>query len=283
MPHVDKTEEFFKIVEKFSSEYPHLRKSRTITHDTQVGELASKITDLLQEGNKKLLHLERCVKQKGIFNDTSSEIEELTYEVKQTITDVTTNLDSLIQFIYSLNINNLQSKTHMDNIVASLRNQLFEFTKKFKDVLQIRSEHIKKQVNRRQMYSYTTTEATYNNENYKFTPLQDIDIESGQQQTLKMQEKTSSSYLHSRADAMENIQRVIGDLAQMFQKVATMVTQQDEMIKRIDEDIDMSLTNTREGQNHLLTYFKKISSTRTLILQIFVCIFILIIFFIIFS
>uniref|UniRef100_A0A8C9H9B2 t-SNARE coiled-coil homology domain-containing protein n=1 Tax=Piliocolobus tephrosceles TaxID=591936 RepID=A0A8C9H9B2_9PRIM len=52
----------------------------------------------------------------------------------------------------------------------------------------------------------------------------------GQQQTLKVHEKTS--YLHSRADAMENIQKVIGDLAQMFQKVATLVTQQDEMIKR---------------------------------------------------
>ncbi|ETW34728.1 hypothetical protein PFTANZ_04527 [Plasmodium falciparum Tanzania (2000708)] len=88
---------------------------------------------------------------------------------------------------------------------------------------------------------------------------------NGQQQVLKQPSK--HSYLHSRADAMENIQKVIGDLAQMFQKVATMVTQQDEMIKRIDEDIDISLTNTREGQNYLLTYFNRLTSTRTLILQ----------------
>ncbi|EWC86856.1 hypothetical protein PFNF54_04409 [Plasmodium falciparum NF54] len=182
-----------------------------------------------------------CVKQKGIFNDKTSEIEELTYEVKQTITDVTNELDLLVQYSCNLNISNPQSKTHIDNIISSLKNRLFDFTKKFKDVLQIRSE----------------------------------------QQVLKQPSK--HSYLHSRADAMENIQKVIGDLAQMFQKVATMVTQQDEMIKRIDEDIDISLTNTREGQNYLLTYFNRLTSTRTLILQIFACIFILIVFFVIFS
>ncbi|CRH01755.1 syntaxin, Qa-SNARE family, putative [Plasmodium relictum] len=280
MPHVDKTEEFFKIVEKFSSDNFNLRKNRSISQDTQVSELASKVTDLLQGGNQKLQQLERCVKQKGIFNDKTSEIEELTYEVKQTITEVTNNLDSLVHYTCSLNISNPQSRTHIDNIISSLKNQLYEFTKKFKDTLQIRSEHIKKQVNRRKMYSHTLTEATFNNENYKFTPLHDIDIESGQQQTLKVPEKT---YLHSRADAMENIQKVIGDLAQMFQKVATMVTQQDEMIKRIDEDIDISLSNTREGQNYLLSYFNRVTSTRTLILQIFVCIFVLIVFFVLFS
>ncbi|SCP05445.1 syntaxin, Qa-SNARE family, putative [Plasmodium ovale] len=281
MPYVDKTEEFFKIVEKLSNENFNLRKSRNITQDTEVSEFASKITDLLQRGGQKLQKLERCVKQKGIFNDKTSEIEELTYEVKKTITDATNYLDALVQYTYSLNINNPQGRTHVDNIVSSLKNRLFDFTKKFKDVLHIRSEHIKKQVNRRKMYSYTSNESTFNNENYKFTPLQDIDIESGQQQTLKMPEKTS--YLHSRADAMENIQKVIGDLAQMFQKVATMVTQQDEMIKRIDEDVDISLTNTREGQNYLLSYFNRITSTRTLILQIFACIFILIVFFVLFS
>lgn len=283
MPYVDKTEEFFKIVEKFSNEHYNYKKNRNTAHDTQVSELSSKITDMLLVGNKKLQQLERCVKHKGIFNDKTSEIEELTYEVKQTINDVTNNLDTLIQFTFNLHISNSQSRAHIDNIVASLKNQIYEFTKKFKDVLQIRSEHIKKQVNRRKMYSYTSTEATFANENYKFTPLQDIDIESGQRQTLKVQEKSSTSYLHSRADAMENIQKVIGDLAQMFQKVATMVTQQDEMIKRIDEDVDVSLSNTREGQNYLLQYLNKISSTRTLILQIFFCIIVLIIFFVLFS
>ncbi|CAA9990004.1 syntaxin 5, putative [Plasmodium knowlesi strain H] len=281
MPYVDKTEEFFKAVERLSNENFDFRKDRNVGQDTEVNELASKITDLLHRGNQKLQQLERCVRQKGIFNDKTSQIEELTYEVKQTITDATNDVDALVQYVCDLNISNPQGKTHLDNIIFSLKNRLFEFTKKFKDVLHIRSEHIKKQVNRRNMYSYTNTESTFSNDNYKFTPLRDIDIESGQQQTLKMPEKTS--YLHSRADAMENIQKIIGDLAQMFQKVATMVTQQDEMIRRIDEDIDTSLYNTREGQNYLLSYLNRLTSTRTLIIQIFACIFILIVFFVLFT
>ncbi|KEG04907.1 Qa-SNARE protein, putative [Plasmodium vinckei vinckei] len=283
MPFVDKTEEFFKIVEKLANNNNYnIKKDRSITQDTQVGEFASKITELLQTGNQKLYNLERCVKQKGIFNDKTQKIEELTYEVKQIITDSTNTLDSLTHYTYSLNIRNPQCRTHIDNIISSLKNKVFDFTKKFKDVLHIRSEHIKKQMNRRQMYSCISTESAFSNENYKFTPLRDdIDIEGGEQQVLKTQER--SSYLHSRADAMENIQKVIGDLAHMFQKVATMVTQQDEMIKRIDEDLDISLTNTREGQNYLLTYFNRLTSTRTLIYQVFFCIFVLIIFFVLFS
>ncbi|ETW45968.1 hypothetical protein PFAG_04131 [Plasmodium falciparum Santa Lucia] len=60
MPYVDKTEEFFKIIEKLSNDNINIRKNRSIVQDTQVGELASKITDLLQSGYQKLQQLERC-------------------------------------------------------------------------------------------------------------------------------------------------------------------------------------------------------------------------------
>lgn len=46
---------------------------------------------------------------------------------------------------------------------------------------------------------------------------------------------------------MENVQRVIGELATIFQRVATMISHQDEMIQRIDHDIDTSMHNIREG------------------------------------
>ncbi|WBY60248.1 Qa-SNARE protein [Plasmodium yoelii yoelii] len=139
MPFVDKTDEFFKTVEKVDNNYK-IKKDRAITQDTQVGEFASKITELLQTGNQKLYNLERYVKQKGIFNDKTEKIEELTYEVKQLITDSTNTLDSLTHYTYSLNIRNPQCRTHIDNIISSLKNKVFDFTKKFKDVLHIRSE-----------------------------------------------------------------------------------------------------------------------------------------------
>ena len=47
--------------------------------------------------------------------------------------------------------------------------------------------------------------------------------------------------------AVENVQRVIGELASIFQRVATMITHQEEMIQRIDQDLDSSMSHLREG------------------------------------
>ena len=48
---------------------------------------------------------------------------------------------------------------------------------------------------------------------------------------------------------MENVQRVIGELAAIFQRVATMIAHQEEMIQRIDDDLDASMHHIREGKS----------------------------------
>lgn len=40
---------------------------------------------------------------------------------------------------------------------------------------------------------------------------------------------------------------MIGELASIFQRVATMITHQEEMIQRIDQDLDSSMAHIREG------------------------------------
>ncbi|PHJ24560.1 syntaxin 5 [Cystoisospora suis] len=61
-----------------------------------------------------------------------------------------------------------------------------------------------------------------------------------------------------------------------------MISHQDEMIQRIDHDIDTSMHNIREGQTELLNYFHRISSNRSLILKVFAILFAFIIFFVFF-
>merc|ERR1712093_376404 len=73
-------------------------------------------------------------------------------------------------------------------------------------------------------------------------------------------------YHSSRAEAVQSVQRTIGELGVMFQKMAVMVTAQEEMIQRIDADVDETMTNVQDGQDHLLKYFQSISSNRALIM-----------------
>merc|ERR1719478_1759025 len=92
----------------------------------------------------------------------------------------------------------------------------------------------------------------------------------------------SQMYTNSRAEAVQSVQRTIGELATMFQKMAVMVTAQEEMIQRIDHDVDDTMTNVEQGQEHLLKYFHYISSNRWLILKVFCILIFFVVFFVIF-
>lgn len=78
----------------------------------------------------------------------------------------------------------------------------------------------------------------------------------------------SNAYHQSRLEAVEQIQRVVGELSTMFTRVATMVGQQEELVMRIDATVDESLHRLKEGQAHLLKYFQSIVSQRALILKV---------------
>ncbi|CDJ58223.1 syntaxin, putative [Eimeria maxima] len=82
--------------------------------------------------------------------------------------------------------------------------------------------------------------------------------------------------------AVENVQRVIGELAGIFQRVATMIAHQEEMIQRIDQDLDHSMHHIREGQHELLNFYNRISSNRSLIIKVFLMLMAFILFFVFF-
>merc|ERR1712183_1235600 len=89
-------------------------------------------------------------------------------------------------------------------------------------------------------------------------------------------------YTTSRVEAVQSVQKTIGELAQMFQKMAVMVTAQEEMIQRIDHDVDDTLSNVEQGQDHLLKYFHHISSNRWLIIKVFFILIFFVVFFVVF-
>ncbi|EGV63949.1 Integral membrane protein SED5 [Yamadazyma tenuis] len=90
-----------------------------------------------------------------------------------------------------------------------------------------------------------------------------------QTRQLLMMEDQSQSYVQERSNAVETIESTINEVGNLFQQLATMVSEQGETIQRIDqnvEDIDMNISG---AQRELLRYFNRISSNRWLFLKIF--------------
>ncbi|RCK56666.1 Integral membrane protein SED5 [Candida viswanathii] len=91
------------------------------------------------------------------------------------------------------------------------------------------------------------------------------------QQMLLMEEQQygNQQYLQQRNRAVESIESTINEVGNLFQQLATMVTEQGEQIQRIDanvEDINMNITG---AQRELLKYYAHITSNRWLFLKIF--------------
>ncbi|KAI3646311.1 hypothetical protein MP228_009239 [Amoeboaphelidium protococcarum] len=104
-----------------------------------------------------------------------------------------------------------------------------------------------------------------------------ISIPYQQQELLQLNQ--SDSYLESRAQAIEGIEKTITDLAGLFSQLTTMISQHDDLVRRIDDNVEDIESNVFNAQNQLTRYMQGLSSNRWLMAKIFA---VLIVFFITF-
>lgn len=312
----DRTVDFFDLVERLDSSRSGGRfgsvgqssKYSNSIQGSQFNLLASEISQEMNSTSLKIEELNRIVKQKGLFRDRTSQIQQLTEDIKASVTELNSRLELLQQHAQQglpSSGGYYQSNQHYMTMVETLKARMLDITRDFKDTLQKRTEVIQQQDWRRNLYSYTSSSGQQSGvagsssfaSGAKYSRMSKVpfDIESGEQgaehggglefggaQSMMQHQTQSFSYARSRAEAVENVQRMIGELAQIFQKVAGMVTQQEEMIQRIDEDIANTLSNVEHGHAELLKYYNYVKSNRGLIIKLFLLLIAFIIFFVVF-
>lgn len=320
----DRTSDFFNFVEKYDSTRNEGRIGNTgqssrysnSIQGSQFNLLASEISQEMNSTSLKIEELNRIVKQKGLFRDRTSQIHQLTEDIKTSVTELNSRLEVLQQHAqqgFPSSGGYYQSSQHYMTMVETLKARMLDITRDFKDTLQKRTEVIQQQDWRRNLYSYSSnsnqlsgitgssigdSKASFSG-GTKYSKMSKVsfDIESGEHnmehgvatgfefggaQSMMQHHNQSFSYARSRAEAVENVQRMIGELAQIFQKVAGMVTQQEEMIQRIDEDITNTFSNVEHGHAELIKYYNYVKSNRGLIIKLFLLLIAFIIFFVIF-
>lgn len=92
----------------------------------------------------------------------------------------------------------------------------------------------------------------------------------------------SDNYLQQRAETMQNIESTIVELGGIFQQLAHMVKEQDEMVERIDSNVQDAELNIEAAHGEILKYFQTVSKNRWLMIKIFGVLIFFFIFFIIF-
>ncbi|BFZ64549.1 Integral membrane protein SED5 [Saitoella coloradoensis] len=249
----------------------------------------------------KLERLAALAKRKTLFDDRPVEISELTYIIKQDIAALNTSIRSL-QSLTKSQRSGKQQQEHSQNVVVLLQSRLANASMSFKDVLEVRTKNMRESRQRTEQFMAATTSrpesaasfqtAPYANTHPHSTPappegrqqqppqkqdflaldLGDAENSIGmgmgghQQQQLALADPTTT-YLDSRASAIETIESTIHELGSIFSQLAQMVSEQREQITRIDQDTEDIVSNVGGAQRELMKYYRRVSSNRMLMLK----------------
>lgn len=253
---------------------------------------ASKIGYGIHQTSQKLSKLAKLAKRTSVFDDPTMEIQELTSVIKQDITALNSAVVDLQLISNSRNESgNVSTDTtsHSTTVVDDLKTRLMSTTKEFKDVLTMRTENLKVHENRRQLFSANASKDSANpfirqrplatktaasTSSAPAPPWASGKQVDGESQPLLQQQQQQvaplqDSYMQSRAEALQNVESTIHELSNIFNQLATLVSQQGEVAIRIDENMDDTLANVEGAQGALLKYLNSISSNRWLMIKIF--------------
>jgi syntaxin 5 len=266
-------------------------------------------------------------KRKTLFDDRPVEIAELTYIIKQDLSQLNSSISSLqaltrMQHPNSSSARNVnQEGEHAKTVVVLLQGKLADVSVNFKEVLETRTKNI--QATRSRTENFVTSVAAQSAAGSGLapngmagqtatgidirqtnSPLYATPVKSGsplpsfrpssasgaahqtsdlltldpsasrgppsQQQLMMLEEQQpQNSYIAARSEAIEAIERTISELGGIFSQLATMVTEQSEMIQRIDANTEDVVDNVQGAQKELLKYWSRVSSNRWLIAKMF--------------
>lgn len=228
----------------------------------------------------KLEKLAQLAKRKTLFDDRPVEINELTSIIKQDLSSLNQQISFLHTISRSQHPKADQEGEHNKNVVFLLQGKLTNVSANFKDVLEVRTKNI--QASRARTENFVSSISAHvtpppiqsssplyssasKNSNGVVQDLLSLNP-VGDQQLLMMEEaQSSNTYIQQRGEAIEAIERTIGELGGIFGQLATMVSEQNEMIQRIDANTEDVVDNVQGAQRELLKYWSRVSGNRWLV------------------
>lgn len=248
--------------------------------------LAAQVGKDIQGTSVKLSKLTKLAQRRSLFDDPTAEISELTYVIKQDIGSLNGKLADLQRLRDATRRSvNKQAGDHSENVVDSLKGRLGATAEGFKKVLKMRTESLAAQQDRR---SHFMGSAQPSAPIFAQTATNNVALDLGQgslgssmgagsqagsqggsQHLSLMRRPGETTYQDARADAVKQVESTIVELGQIFNQLATMVSEQGELVERIDANVEETVTNMDAGQNQLMIYYNSIAGNRALILKVF--------------
>ncbi|KAF7558522.1 hypothetical protein G7046_g5637 [Stylonectria norvegica] len=232
----------------------------------------------------KLEKLAQLAKRRTLFDDRPVEINELTFVIKQDLSSLNQQIGALQHLTKQQHPKADQEGEHNKNVVYLLQGKLTDVSVNFKDVLEARTKNIQASRSRTENFISSVSQHAQPQIQQSASPLYGTPARNspapggdtlslnpvGDQQLLMMEEaQPQNTYIQQRGEAIEAIEKTISELGSIFGQLATMVSEQSEVIQRIDANTEDVVDNVDGAQRELLKYWSRVSSNRWLIAKMF--------------
>ena len=229
-------------------------------------------------------------KRRTLFDDRPVEVNELTYIIKQDLASLNKQISGLQEGArQQQGGKGNQEGEHNKNVVFLLQEKLTDVSANFKDVLEARTKNVQASRSRTENFiSSVSQHAQPALQQSGSSPLYGtpkagtpapgggaggadvLSVEPSNQQLLVMEEgQQQNAYIQQRGQAIEAIEKTIGELGSIFGQLATMVQEQGDMVERIDANTEDVVDNVEGAQRELLKYWSRVSGNRWLVAKMF--------------
>ena len=244
-------------------------------------------------------NMAKLIQQQNVFDDQAPEISSLTGIVKTKLAQLHDDLNVLADLKEDAEAQHrsgflssgkkTQSDQHSSNVIDALRSRLVHTSQSFKSTLQTRTRSMKDAANRRSRYT-SDRPTSFESALFKHDDQQQEGSGGGgggmgggaygdtQSTTLSMA-TNNTQYFRQRHEAVRQIEAAVNEVGEMFQDFTRLVHEQEEMVVRIDTDVDDAVRDVDAGSSELMRYLSNLSSNRGLILKIFAVLFVFLLFF----
>lgn len=278
MPLKDRTSIFKTLVQKVEPQViVSVGKGKTRKAPGQTAALhqfASEIGRDMEDTTEKLKELTKLAKAKSPFGDPTEKIDEYTYLIKQDITLVQQKIKK-VEALVAQPSGSQQERQHAQNVLNILNNGLLSMTKKFGEALEERTTNLKSQQARKE--KITGSRRVASTPSPVFQPAFDMfdgdssfTTETGDLAIpMLVHADNNNDLILERVDQVQDIQRQISEVYEIFTQLAGLVHKQGEQIRRIEDSMDSTLDHAENSHRNLLKALENLSGNRKLILKVF--------------
>lgn len=193
----------------------------------------------------KLEKLAQLARRKTLF-DNPVEINELTFVIKQDLSSLNQQIAGLQGVVKTNGAARGQESEHNKNVVLLLQGKLTDVSASFRETLELRTKTIQASRSRQENFLSSVSGSAHLPVQSSASPLYgtpkpgtpapggdtlSLNPVIGDQQLLMMEEaQPQNAYISQRGEAIEAIEKTITELGSIFGQLATMVSEQSEMM-----------------------------------------------------